>query len=71
MLLIAFSTGTERNKRILIQRSQFLIIAAFAMIINKSKKQTFVKIVGLRFYISECNGQRHLANDEILFIRGF
>jgi hypothetical protein len=67
MLLIAFLTGTERNKRILIQ----LIIAAFAMIINKSKKQTFVKIVGLRFYISECNGQRHLANDEILFIRGF
>jgi hypothetical protein len=37
MLLIAkFLTGTERNKRILIQRSQFLIIAAFAMIINKS-----------------------------------
>jgi hypothetical protein len=51
-------TGTERNKRILIprinltysgtilpfnfQRSQFPIIAAFAMTINKSQKQTFI-----------------------------
>jgi hypothetical protein len=96
--------GTERNKRILIprinltysgtilpfnfQRSQFSIITAFAMIINKSQKQTFEKIAillaasfqlyvaairvrssfnGLRFYISEYNGQGHLANDEILF----
>jgi hypothetical protein len=96
-------TGTERNKKILIprinltysgtilsfnfQRSQFPIIAAFAMTINKSQKQTFEKIAillrqpvfnctassvrssfhGLRFYISEYNGQGHLANDEILF----
>jgi ATP-dependent DNA helicase PIF1 len=95
-------TGTERNKRILIprinltysgtilpfsfQRSQFPIIAAFAMTITKSQKQTFEKIAillsfqlyvaassvrssfdGLRFYISEYNGQGHLANDEILF----
>jgi ATP-dependent DNA helicase PIF1 len=53
-------TGTERDKRILIprinlrysgtilpfnfQRSQFPIIAAFAMTINKSQKQTFEKI---------------------------
>jgi hypothetical protein len=53
-------TWTERNKRILIpcinltylgtilpfnfQRSQFPIIAAFAMTINKSQKQTFEKI---------------------------
>jgi ATP-dependent DNA helicase PIF1 len=53
-------TGTERNKRILIphinltylgiilpfnfQRSQFPIITAFAMTINKSQKQTFLKI---------------------------
>jgi hypothetical protein len=88
-------TETERNKRILIprinltysgtilpfncQRSQFPIIAAFAMTINKSQKQTFEKISilfaasrvrsfsGLRFYISEYKGQGHLANDEILF----
>jgi hypothetical protein len=99
-------TGTERNKRILIprinltysgtilpfnfQRSQFPIIAAFAMTINKSQKQTFDRkncnfieaasfqlyvaassvrssFNGLRFYISEYNGQGHLANDEILF----
>jgi hypothetical protein len=95
-------TGTQRNKRILIprinltysgtilpfnfQRSQFAIIAALAMTINKSQKQTFEKIAilsrqpvfnctsqqvrsfnGLRFYISEYNGQGHLANDEILF----
>jgi ATP-dependent DNA helicase PIF1 len=92
-------TRTERNKRILIprinltysgtilpcnfQRSQFPIIAAFAMTINKSQKQTFEKIAillrqpvaasrvrsfnGLKFYISEYNGQRHLAKDEILF----
>jgi hypothetical protein len=98
-------TGTERNKRIFIprinltysgtilpfnfQRSQFPIIAAFAMTINKYQKQTFEKIAillrqpvfnctshfaasrvrsinGLRFYISEYNGQGHLANDEIL-----
>jgi hypothetical protein len=48
-------TGTERNKRILtylgtilpfnFQRSQFPIIAAFAMTINKSQKQTFEKTV--------------------------
>jgi hypothetical protein len=60
LLIAKFLTGTERNKRILIprinltysgtilpfnfQRSQFLIIAVFAMIINKSQKQTFVKI---------------------------
>jgi hypothetical protein len=53
-------TRTERNKRILIprinltysgtilpfnfQRSQFPIIAAFAMTINKFQKQTFEKI---------------------------
>jgi hypothetical protein len=53
-------TGTERNKSILIprinltysgtifpfnfQRSQFPIIAAFAMTINKFQKQTFEKI---------------------------
>jgi ATP-dependent DNA helicase PIF1 len=70
------------------QRSQFPIIAAFAMTINKSQKQTFEKncnfieaasfqlyvaasrvrsFSGLRFYISEYNGQGHLANDEILF----
>jgi hypothetical protein len=56
-------TGTERNKRILIphinltylgtilpfnfQRSQFPIITAFAMTINKSQKQTFLK---MQFY---------------------
>jgi ATP-dependent exoDNAse (exonuclease V) alpha subunit len=71
------------------QRSQFPIIAAFAMTINKSQKQTLEKIAillrqpvfncryvaasrvrsfnGLIFYISEYNGQGHLANDEILF----
>jgi ATP-dependent DNA helicase PIF1 len=96
-------TGTECNQRILIprinltysgtispfnfQRSQFSIIAAFAMTINKSQKQTFEKITilieaasfqlyvtasgvrsfnSLKFYISEYNGQGHLANDEIL-----
>jgi ATP-dependent DNA helicase PIF1 len=53
-------TGTERNKRILIprinltysgiilpfnfQRSQFPIIAAFAMTINKTQNQTFERI---------------------------
>jgi hypothetical protein len=97
-------TGIERNKRILIprinltysgtilpfnfQRSQFPIIAAFVMTINKSQKQNIRKncnfieatsfqlyvaasrvrsFNGLRFYISEYNGQGHLANDEILF----
>jgi hypothetical protein len=89
-------TGTERNKRILIprinltysgtilpfsfQRSQFAIIAAFAMTINKNcnfiEAASFQLYVpasrvrsfnGLRVYISECNGQGHLANDEILF----
>jgi hypothetical protein len=60
MLLIAkFLTGTERNKRILIQRSQFLIIAAFAMIINKSQKQTFVKIgILLRQPVFNCTSQQ-------------
>jgi ATP-dependent DNA helicase PIF1 len=54
-------TRTERNKRILIprtnltysgtillfnfQRSQFPIIAAFAMTINKSQKQTFAAYI--------------------------
>jgi hypothetical protein len=65
------------------QRSQNLIIAAFAMTITKSQKQTFEKIAiffqlyvtasrvrsfnDLRFYTSEYNCQGHLANDEILF----
>jgi hypothetical protein len=50
------------------QRSQF------AITINKSQKQTFEKMAsgvrsfnGLRFYISEYNGQGRLTNDEILF----
>jgi hypothetical protein len=85
MLLIAkFLTGTERNKRILIQRSQFLIIAAFEVLkTNIRKNCNFIEAAsfqlyvaassvrssfnGLRFYISEYNGQGHLANDEILF----
>ena len=70
------------------QRTQFPIIPAFAMTVNKSQGQTFEKIGillrqpvfthgqlyvaastvrsfdGLRFYISEYNGQGHLANDE-------
>lgn len=102
-------TGTARNKRILIprinltysgtvlpfnfQRTQFPIIPAFAMTINKSQGQTFEKIGillrqpvfthgqlyvaasrvrsfdGLRFYISEYNGQGHLANDERVFTK--
>jgi hypothetical protein len=100
-------TGTARNKRILIprkfnispilpfnvQRTQFPIIPAFAMTINKSQKQTFEKtrillrqpvfthgqlyvaasrvrsFNGLRFYISEYNGQGHLANDERVFTK--
>lgn len=100
---------TARNERILIpcinltysgtilpfkfQRTQFPIIPAFAMTINKSPRQTFEKIGillrqpvfthgqlyvaasrvrsydGLRFYISEYNGQGHLANDEKVFTK--
>lgn len=102
-------TGTARSKRILIprinltysgtilpfnfQRTQYPIIPAFAMTINKSQGQTFQKIGvllnrpvfthgqlyvaasrvrsfdGLRFYISEYNGQGHLANDERVFTK--
>jgi hypothetical protein len=68
-------TGTERNKRILIprinltysgtilpfnlQRSQFPIIAAFAMTINKSQKQTFEKIaILLRQPVFNCTSQQ-------------
>jgi hypothetical protein len=68
-------TGTERNKRILIprinltfsdtilpfnfQRSQFPIIAAFAMTINKSQKQTFEKITSLlRQPVFNCSSQQ-------------
>jgi hypothetical protein len=73
------------------QRTQFPIIPAFAMTINKCQKQTFEKIGillrqpvfthgqlyvaasrvrsfnGLRSYISEYNGQGHLANDESFY----
>jgi ATP-dependent DNA helicase PIF1 len=68
-------TGTERNKRILIprinltysgtilpfyfQRSQFPIIAAFAMTINKSQKQTFEKIgILVRQPVFNCTSQQ-------------
>jgi ATP-dependent exoDNAse (exonuclease V) alpha subunit len=61
-------TGTERNKKILIprtilsfnfQRSQFPIIAAFAMTINKSQKQTFEKIaILLRQPVFYCTSQQ-------------
>jgi ATP-dependent DNA helicase PIF1 len=68
-------TGTERNKRILIpginltysgtilpfnfQRSQYPIIAAFAMTINKSQKQTFETIVILlRQPVFNCTSQQ-------------
>jgi hypothetical protein len=67
-------TGTERNKRILIprinltysgtilpfnfQRSQFPIIAAFA-IINNSQKRTFEKIaILLRQSVFNCTSQQ-------------
>jgi hypothetical protein len=67
-------TGTERNKRILIprinltysgtilpfnfQRSQFPIIAAFA-IINNSQKQTFEKIaILLKQSVFNCTSQQ-------------
>jgi hypothetical protein len=67
--------GTERNKRILIprinltysgtiltfnfQRSQFSNITAFAMIINKSQKQTFEKIaILLRQSVFNCTSQQ-------------
>jgi ATP-dependent DNA helicase PIF1 len=67
--------GTERNKRILIprinltysgtilpfncQRSQYPIIAAFAMTINKSQKQTFEKIaILLRHPVFNCTSQQ-------------
>jgi hypothetical protein len=65
-------TGTERNKRILIprinltysgtilpfnfQRSQFPIIAAFAMTINNSQKQTFAIL--LRQPVFSCTSQQ-------------
>jgi hypothetical protein len=65
-------TGTERNKipRINLtysgtilpfnfQRSQFPIIAAFAMTINKSQKQTFEKIaILLRQPVFNCTSQQ-------------
>jgi hypothetical protein len=68
-------TGTERNKRIFIprisltysstilpfnfQRSQFPIIAAFVMTINKSQKQTFEKIaILLRQLVFKCTSQQ-------------
>jgi hypothetical protein len=68
-------TRTERNKRILIprinltysgsilpfnfQRSQFPIIAAFTMTINKSQKQTFEKIaILLRQSVFNCTSQQ-------------
>jgi ATP-dependent DNA helicase PIF1 len=68
-------TGTERNKRIFIprinltysgtilsfnfQRSQFPIIAAFAMTINKSQKQTFEKTaILLRQPVFNCTSQQ-------------
>jgi hypothetical protein len=68
-------TGTERNKRIFIPRinltysgtillfnfqiSQFPIIAAFAMTINKSQKQTFEKIaILLRQPVFNCTSQQ-------------
>jgi hypothetical protein len=53
LLIVKFLTETERNKRILIQRSQFLIIAAFAMIINKSQKQTnFIEAASFQLYVA-------------------
>jgi hypothetical protein len=68
-------TRTERNKRILIprinltysgtilpfnfQRSQFPIIAAFAMTINKFQKQTFEKIgILFRQPVFNCTSQQ-------------
>jgi ATP-dependent DNA helicase PIF1 len=68
-------TETKRNKSILIprihltysgtilpfnfQRSQFPIIAAFAMTINKSQKQTFEKIgILLREPVFNCTSQQ-------------
>jgi ATP-dependent DNA helicase PIF1 len=70
-----FLTGAQCNKRILIprinltysrtilpfnfQRSQFSIIAAFAMTINKSQKQTFEKIAILLWQpVFNCTSQQ-------------
>lgn len=102
-------TGTASGRRILIprinltysgtilpfefQRTQFPVIPAFAMTINKSQGQTFERVGillrqpvfthgqlyvaasrvksfdGLRFYISECGGQGHLAKDNRVFTK--
>jgi hypothetical protein len=80
-------TGTERSKRILIprinltysdtilpfnfQKSQFLIIATFAMTINKSQKQTFEKIaILLRQPLFNCTSQQ-VAFDHHSTVRDF
>jgi hypothetical protein len=42
----------------------FLETASFQLYVAASRVRSFD---GLRFYISEYNGQGHIANDEILF----
>jgi hypothetical protein len=85
-------TGTDRNKRILIprinltylgtilpfnfQRSQFPIIAAFVMTINKSQKQTFEKMaILLRQSVFNCTSQQmefdHSMVCDFIFPRAF